>query len=108
MIENIDVPVATARMRWRTAEEGGRRSGPPTAPVYAATCVFPLGGEEAVQPGWPATADKLSILLQEVERRRDGERLYKVGFLFPRLRGSSFIPGRVCSSRRARKSWPQG
>ena len=93
MIENIDVPVATARLKWRTAEEGGRRSGPPTAPVYAATCVFPLGGEEAVQPGWPATADKLSILLQEVERRRDGERLYKVGFLVPETAREFVHPG---------------
>jgi hypothetical protein len=24
-------------VRWRTSDEGGRRSGPPTAPVYAAT-----------------------------------------------------------------------
>lgn len=53
--------------------------------MYAATCVFPLGGEEEVQPGWPATADKLSILLEEAEGSGGDERRYKVGFLVPEL-----------------------
>ncbi len=85
MMESIEEPLAVVRLRWRTAEEGGRRSGAPTAPVYAATCVFPLGGEDEVQPGWPAMADKLSILLEEVEGARGGDRRYKAGFLVPDL-----------------------
>ena len=93
MIDNIDDPAVTARLRWLTAEEGGRRGGPPTAVVYAATCVFPLGGEEEVQPRWPATAEKYSILLQEIRSGPGVERFYKAGFLAPDLVGRFLHPG---------------
>lgn len=87
MIKSIDTPVATAVLTWLTLEEGGRRGGPPTSPVYAATCVFPLGGEAEVQPGWPAAAEEMfSILLEQVEvGGGSNERRYKVGFLAPDL-----------------------
>jgi hypothetical protein len=91
MITSIESPLALARVRWRTFEEGGRRSGPPTAPVYAATCVFPLGqdGQDGeVQPGWPGSADQLSVLLQHADADADADsayRLYRVGFLAPDL-----------------------
>jgi hypothetical protein len=57
MRTEIDDPVATVEIRWISAADGGRRSGPPTAPVYVTTCVFPLGGDAEVQPGWPMNAD---------------------------------------------------
>jgi hypothetical protein len=86
MITSIESPLALARVRWRTFEEGGRRSGPPTAPVYAATCVFPLGHDGEVQPGWPGSADQLSVLLQHADADADAAyRLYRVGFLAPDL-----------------------
>ncbi|MCZ3386476.1 MAG: hypothetical protein LH630_05830 [Actinomycetia bacterium] len=81
MIEAIEDPMAFARVAWLTAEEGGRKSGPPTAPVYAATCVFPLGGDSEVQPGWPAAGDALSILLQAAPTGGKGPGTYKVDFL---------------------------
>ena len=45
VIRSIDAPAADALIRWLPADQGGRQSGPPTAPVYAADCTFPLGGE---------------------------------------------------------------
>lgn len=81
MIQTIEEPVAYAELSWLTADEGGRKSGPPTAPVYAATCVFPLGNDAAVHPGWPASGDAVSILLEAVEKAADGSGTYKVDFL---------------------------
>ena len=87
MIKPGGKPVATAVLTWLTPDEGGRCSGPPNSHLYAATCVFPLGGEAEVQPGWPATADEMfSILLEEIEvLDASNERRYKVGFLAPEL-----------------------
>jgi hypothetical protein len=85
MIDNIENPVALISVRWLSAAEGGRRSGPPTAPVYAATCVFPLGGEEQTVPGWPASASQISILIQRLEPTPEDEELAKAGFLAPEL-----------------------
>ena len=84
MISNIEDPLAFAAVNWTSAEEGGRRSGPPTAPVYSATAVFKLGDDAEVMPGWPATADQLSILLQRVSQPAT-EEVVKVGFLYPEL-----------------------
>jgi hypothetical protein len=84
-MEKIESPVAEGLVVWRTHDEGGRRSGPPTAPVYMATAVFVKGCEEEVQPGWPASADQLSILLQETKRLADDRRRCLVGFLVPEL-----------------------
>jgi hypothetical protein len=79
VIEDIEDPLALATVEWVPAGSGGRASGPPTARVYAATAVFVQGGDAEVQPGWPASADQLSVLLQ-----RAGD-AYKVGFLVPDL-----------------------
>jgi hypothetical protein len=72
MITEILTPAAWAEVRWLSSAAGGRRSGPPTAPVYAANCAFPLGGEAELVPGWPATAEKYSLLLQKLAERDDG------------------------------------
>ena len=84
MIE-LTNPAATAVVRWVPASAGGRLSGPPTAPVYAATAIFRLGGEAEVTPGWPATADHLSIMVQRVASLPDGADLANIGFLIPDL-----------------------
>jgi len=81
MINNIEHPMAIAAVSWLSAQEGGRQSGPPTAAVYAATCVFPLGGDDEVLPGWPAAGDAFSILLQSVDPGVHGSGDYKVDFL---------------------------
>lgn len=81
VIKEIEYPMATAEVAWLTAEEGGRRSGPPTAQVYAATCVFSLGGDADVLPDWPAAGDALSILLEAVDTATDGAGTYKLDFL---------------------------
>lgn len=82
MISDITNPIARAEVSWLPPEAGGRRSGPPTATVYAATCAFALGDDADVLPGWPAAAAEWSILLQQ-ESGSDGPRLYKVDFLYP-------------------------
>lgn len=84
MRERIDEPMAEAVVTWRGAAEGGRRSGPPTAPVYAATAVFPQGEDEELRPGRPgrpATAEQVSVLLEKTDREReDGSPVYLVDF----------------------------
>ena len=86
MISEIDEPVAKAEVVWRTAEEGGRKVGPPTAPVYAATAVFVHGDDHEVQPEWPASAPQLSILLErDAPDEATGLSLYKVDFLVREL-----------------------
>ena len=82
MIADLKDPVATAALRWLSAADGGLRSGPPKAPVIATPCVFPLGGEAEVQPGWPANADPmLSIVIQRTGQTSDGRDLAKIDFL---------------------------
>jgi hypothetical protein len=81
MIQTIEEPLAYAEVLWLTAEEGGHKTGPPTVPVYAATCVFPLGNDEEVHPGWPAAGDALSVLLEAVDTTAGGTGTYKVDFL---------------------------
>ena len=44
---------ATALLRWRSPVSGGRRSGPPLGPTYAATVVFALGDDQAAAPSVP-------------------------------------------------------
>ncbi len=92
-LEKIESPVAEGVVVWRTHAEGGRRSGPPTAPVYMATAVFVQGGEAEIQPDWPVSADQLSILLQETERLDDDHRRCLVGFLVPELALAHLHPG---------------
>ncbi|WP_156758239.1 hypothetical protein [Actinokineospora pegani] len=84
MLDEIESPSAYGVVTWRTAAEGGRVSGPPTAPVYAATCAFVVDGEvEEVQ---------LSILLQPVA---DNGRV-AVGFMATELaRPKLRVGGRV-------------
>jgi|SRR5215470_11997073 len=85
MIDEIREPLALASVRWVPPTQGGRSSGSPTARVYAATAVFRLGNDEELVPGWPATADHISILLQKVGTLPTGEDLSRVGFLAPDL-----------------------
>lgn len=84
MMDRIEAPVGYGSVVWRTREEGGRSSGPPTALVYAATAVFVMGEDEDVQPGWPASADALSIVLERVDQGGLIGR-YKVDFLVREL-----------------------
>ncbi|WP_206666915.1 hypothetical protein [Streptomyces lasalocidi] len=67
-------PLAVAGIRWLPESLGGRSSGPPTAPVYAATAMFP-GSQTAL----------LSILLQHIGAQPDGSALVNIGFLVPDL-----------------------
>ena len=41
----IEHPMARIALRWLTAAEGGRSSGPPAAAVEATTCCFPSGDD---------------------------------------------------------------
>lgn len=58
----------TGLLRFRSAAEGGRRSGPPPGPTYTTTAVPYLGGEAEVLPGWPATGPQFSIVLELLSR----------------------------------------
>lgn len=44
-------------------------------------------------PGWPATADQISVLLQRVSQSAATEEVVKVGFLYPELAQSSLHDG---------------
>ena len=85
MIDNLDNPAAVARVRWLSAADGGRISGPPTARVYASTCVFPLSDQEEATPEWLASTDMFSILLQRIDLQPAIDEKVKVGFLVPGL-----------------------
>src|SRR5215213_7628186 len=81
----IKNPMAIVHIRWLSADEGGRKTGPPSAPVYTATAVFRLGGESEVTPGWPATADQMSILVERAGALEGGLESGRIGFLVPDL-----------------------
>lgn len=86
MLIRLERPLAVAAVTWLSAAEDGRRTGPPTAPVYASTCLFPLGGETETVPGWPVTGEMLSILLERIDGAAEGRQgRYRVGFLVPDL-----------------------
>ena len=85
MLAEIEDPVASAVLTWVPAAAGGRRSGPPTAPVYSATAVFRLGVDAEIQPGWPTAADQVSILLQRISQLPAQVESVRIGFLFPEL-----------------------
>jgi hypothetical protein len=94
VIEKIEPPVARASVTWKSAEEGGRSSGPPSAPVYSATAVFRQGDEEEIQPDWPVSADQVSILLEAENPDGDEETgLYKVALLVRELALPFLNPG---------------
>ena len=90
MIDEIEDPAGSVLIRWVAPDQGGRRSGPPAASAYAATAVFALGDDEAVRPGWPATADQVSILIQRTGIGPDGCDSARIGFLVPDLLDHSF------------------
>ncbi|MFI1294321.1 hypothetical protein ACH4VM_39130 [Streptomyces sp. NPDC020792] len=77
MIE-LKEPMAVAVVRWLPESQGGRRSGPPTAPVYAATATFRSDTPQS-------DADLLSILVKRTGTRPDGSDLAGIGFLVPDL-----------------------
>jgi hypothetical protein len=93
MISNIEEPLALATVTWASVGEGGRRSGPPTAPVYSATAVFVLGNDAEVEPGWPVAANQISVLLQRVSQPAMTQETVKVGFLYPELARPSLHDG---------------
>lgn len=95
VIEDIKEPLAHAAVSWVSAEMGGRRSGPPSAPVYTATSVFVQGGDAEIQPGWPAEADRFSILVQMTETLPGGVWLCKIDFLARDLVAPLVRPGTV-------------
>lgn len=93
MLTEIENPVASAVLTWVPATKGGRRSGPPTAPVYSATAAFRLGDDAEIHPGWPTTTDQVSILLQRMSQPPAETESVKVGFLFPELAAPYVQPG---------------
>jgi hypothetical protein len=50
-----------------------------------ATAALVRGEDASLQPGWPASASKVSILLQELEKVATGVTRCLVGFLAPHL-----------------------
>jgi len=95
MRDEIAEPLAMGTVSWLSHAQGGRSSGPPTAPVYAANCTFPLGGEEELIPGWPATAEEFSALLQRTGENADGTWECRIGFLAPDLVSEYLRPGAI-------------
>src|SRR5882757_9496546 len=92
-MERILDPVGEAVVRWRTADEGGRQSGPPTVPVYTASSVFGLGNDRDLQPDWPWSADPmLSIWVERIGVRVDGSWLCKIDFPFRDLAVPYVVP----------------
>jgi hypothetical protein len=74
-MRTIDDPVAMATISWLPASEGGRASGPPTAPVYVSTCRFVLAAG--------SYSETMSVLLEIAEAAPSNLYVYvcKVDFL---------------------------
>lgn len=103
MIQDIKEPLAHAVVTWVAPEMGGRSSGPPSGPVYAATSIFVHGGGAEVQPGWPVGVDQLSILVQMTEILPGGAWLCKIDFLARDLAVPLVRPGVVLLIMEGRK-----
>lgn len=93
MTRKLEHPVAMARVRWRSAEEGGRRTGPPPGPFFAATAVFVHGDDDQVIPDWPAGGEHFSMMLDYVGDVADGEAEAKVDFIARELVAGHLRPG---------------
>lgn len=83
MTRRIIEPLAEIRIRWLSAQEGGRRSGPPSVATYASTCRFSLGTEF----GGELWSPQVSVLLEHVEGSTG---LYQLEFLV-KAAGMSYL-----------------
>jgi hypothetical protein len=81
MIDHLKTPAAWAKIAWLSEAQGGRRTGPPTAPVYASTCAFPLGDEAEMVPGWPDNREDFSVLIEKLAVEDDATWLCALDFL---------------------------
>lgn len=81
MIDHLKAPAAWARLEWLTESEGGRRTAPPTAPVYSSTCAFPLEGEPEVIPGWSENREDFSAMIEKHAVEDNGTCLCALDFL---------------------------
>jgi hypothetical protein len=95
MIEKIEDPVAYAIVVWVSPDMGGRRSGPPSGPVYAATSVFVQDGDSQVHPEWPFGVDQMSILIEQSSVLPGGAWRCKIDFLARDLAEPLIHPGAV-------------
>jgi hypothetical protein len=82
-----------ARIRWRSADEGGRRTWPPKGSTFAATAVFVHGGDQQVIPDWPGGGEHFSVLLDNVGDPVAGEVQAKVDFIARTLVAEHLRPG---------------
>jgi hypothetical protein len=92
-ILEIENPDAMADVVWVPAGQGGRRTGPPTAPVYQSTAVFETLDERECVPDWPAKASAVSILLQRIGLGASGIERARIAFIAPDLARPSLRVG---------------
>jgi hypothetical protein len=85
MNSSIPEPMAEVHIRWRSPSEGGRRSGPPPGPEYAATAVFMYGDDTETQPNWPASGEHFSVRMEYASPLKGSEVTAVVDFLAPDL-----------------------
>lgn len=93
MIEKIENPIAYAIAAWVSPDMGGRRSGPPSGPVYAATSVFVQNEDSQVHPEWPLGVDQMSILIEQSGVLPGGAWQCKIDFLARDLAEPFIHPG---------------
>ena len=74
-------PLSLAHLRWRSLFEGGRQSGAPRGPFFAATAVFVHGDDEQVIPDWPASGEHFSVMLEYIGNVETNEVDAKVDFI---------------------------
>ena len=85
--------LAKARIRWLNPSEGGRESGPPPGPQYAASAVFVLGNDWEVVPDWPVGAEYFSVGMNLGDIARDGRQTAEIDFLARDLVADLLRPG---------------
>jgi hypothetical protein len=92
-ILEIDKPDAFVDLVWVPAGQGGRTTGPPTAPVYQSTAVFEPPDERERVPDWPTKANAVSILVQRLGLGDADVEQAKIAFIAPDLARPLLHPG---------------
>ena len=93
MMSELATPFAWAVVIWLAPAEGGRKTGPPSAPVYAANCSFPAEGENDVIADGPTTATIYSPLLAKEAENDDGSWVCAIDFLARDLVSACMLSG---------------
>lgn len=83
----------TARVRWRSVQQGGRTSGPPLGPQYFPTVVFADDDFSEIDSVWLATSQHFGVAMKLAEPDANGDVVAELRFFAPDLVTDFLSPG---------------